>query len=59
MILIMRVYKAIDFIQWVWKQVWNIDYSRSKIRQDIRQGAVKINNYKIKETDIFTFDDEQ
>jgi 23S rRNA-/tRNA-specific pseudouridylate synthase len=55
----MKVYKAVDFIQWVWKQVWNIDYSRSKIRQDIRQGAVKINNYKIKETDIFKFDDEQ
>jgi hypothetical protein len=52
-------YKAVDYIQWVWKKVWNIDYSKSKIRQDLKQGAVKLNDKKIKETDIFIFKDEK
>jgi hypothetical protein len=55
----MKLYKAIDFIQWVWKYTFNIDYSKSKIRQDLKQGAVKLNDRKIKETDIFVFNDEQ
>ena len=54
-----KVYKAIDFIQYVWKKIWNIDYSKSKIRQDLKQGAVKLNDRKIKETDIFVFEDEK
>lgn len=52
-------YKAVDYIQWVWKKVWNIDCSKSKIRQDLKQGAVKLNDRKIKETDIFILKDEK
>jgi tyrosyl-tRNA synthetase len=52
-------YKAVDYIQWVWKKVWNIEHSKSKIRQDLKQGAVKLNERKIKETDFFIFKDEK
>ncbi len=52
-------YKAVDYIQWVWKKVWNIEHSKSKIRQDLKQGAVKLNDKKIKETDFFIFKDEK
>jgi len=55
----MKTCKAVDFIQWVWKSVYNIDYSKSKIRQDLKQGAVKLNDRKIKETDIIVVDDER
>lgn len=48
-------YKAVDYIQYIWKKVWNIDHSKSKIRQDLKQGAVKLNDRKIKETDFFIF----
>jgi len=54
-----KTYKAVDYIQWVWKKVWNIEDSKSKIRQDLKQGAVKLNDKKIKETDIFIFKDEK
>ena len=50
-----KAYKAVDLIQYVWKKVWNIDHSKSKIRQDLKQGAVKLNERKIKETDFFIF----
>ena len=49
-----RGYKAVDYIQYVWKKVWNIDRSKSEIRRDLKQGAVKLNDRKIKEDDIFT-----
>jgi hypothetical protein len=52
-----KAYKAVDYIQWVWKKVWNIEHSKSKIRQDLKQGAVKLNERKIKETDFFIFED--
>lgn len=54
-----RVYKAVDYIQWVWKKVWNIEHTKSKIRQDLKQGAVKLNERKIKETDLFILKDEK
>jgi hypothetical protein len=54
-----KTYKAVDYIQWVWKKVWNIEHSKSKIRQDLKQGAVKLNERKIKETDFFIFRDEK
>lgn len=50
--------KAVDYIQWVWMRAFNIEHSKSKIRQDLKQGAVKLNDRKIKETDIFIFKDE-
>lgn len=54
-----KAYKAVDFIQYVWKKVWNIDHSKSKIKQDLKQGAVKLNDRKINESDIFIFRDKE
>jgi len=54
----MYVSKAIDFIQWVWKDTFQIEKSKTQIRRDLEQGAVKLNNRKIKVDDIFTIDDE-
>jgi len=51
----MNYYKAVDFIQWVWKEIFNIEHSKSKIKQDLKQGAVKLNDRIIKETDIIKF----
>ena len=55
----MKEYRAVDLIQWIWKNVFNVDYSKTKIRQDLKQGAIKINGRKIKETDIIVVEDEQ
>lgn len=52
-------YKAVEYIQYVWKKVWNIDYSKSKIKQDLKQGAVKLNDRKIRETDIFVLKEKK
>ena len=52
-------FKAIDYIQYVWKKVWNVDRSKSKIRQDMKQGAVKLNDRIIKPDDIFILKDER
>ena len=54
-----RGYKAVDYIQYVWRKVWNIDRSKSKIRQDMKQGAVKLNDRVIKPDDIFVLKDEK
>lgn len=55
----MKAYKAVDLIQWIWKKVFDVEYSKSKIRQDLKQGAVKLNDRKIKEDDIFVFEDNE
>ena len=55
----MKYFKAVDLIQWVWKKVFDIEYSKSKIRQDLKQGAVRLNDRKIKEDDIFVFEDDE
>lgn len=55
----MRVVKAVDYIQYVWKEVFNMEHSKSKIKQDLEQGAVKLDNQKIKLSDMFVFPDEQ
>jgi len=54
----MYVFKAIDFIQWVWKNTFQIEKSKTQIRRDLEQGAVKLNDRKIKVDDIFTIEDE-
>ncbi len=54
-----RGYKAVDYIQYVWKKVWNIDRSKSKIRQDMKQGSVKLNERIIKPDDIFILKDNK
>lgn len=52
-------YKAVDFIPYIWKKVWNIDHSKSKIRQDLKQGAVKLNDRKINIDDVFILKEEE
>lgn len=52
-------YKAVDFIQYIWKKVWDIDKSKSQIRRDLEQGAIKLNDRKLKVDDIIEIDDER
>lgn len=54
-----KAYKAVDYIQYVWKTVFNIDHSKSKIKQDLKQGAVKLNDRKINTDDVFIFPHKQ
>lgn len=54
----MKKYRAIDFIQWVWKTKFGIEYSKSKIKRDLEQGSVRLNDKKIKIDDVFEFNDE-
>lgn len=51
-----KAYKAIDYIQYAWKEGYNIDKSKSQIRRDLEQGAVKLNDRKIKVDDVFVFE---
>lgn len=53
----MRYYKAIDYIQWVWKTKFNVDKSKTQIKRDLEQGSVKLGDRKIKPDDIFEFKD--
>lgn len=53
-----KAYKAIDYIQHAWKEGYNIDKSKSQIRRDLEQGAVKLNDQKIKVDDVFVFEVE-
>lgn len=52
-------YKSIDYIQWVWKTVFNIEKSKTQIRRDLEQGAVKLNDRKLKVDDIILLKDEK
>ena len=54
----MRCYKAIDLIQWIWKNTFQIEKSKTQIRKDLEQGAIKLNDRKIKIDDIFIIEDE-
>ena len=49
-------YKAVDFIQWVWKKTFNVDKSKTQVKKDLEQGAVRLNDRKIKVDDIFEID---
>ena len=51
----MKYIKAVDYIQYVWKKVFDIDKSKTQIKKDLDQGAVKLNDRKIKVDDIFSF----
>ena len=53
-----KAYKAIDYIQYAWKEGYNIDKSKSQIRRDLEQGAVKLNDQKIEVDDVFVFEVE-
>lgn len=51
-----KAYKAVDYIQYAWKEGYNIDKSKSQIRRDLEQGAVKLNDRKIGVNDVFVFE---
>jgi hypothetical protein len=54
----MKYYKAPDLIQWIWKHTFGIDKSKSQIKKEMEQGAVKLNDRIIKPDDIFEFKDK-
>lgn len=54
----MRLYKAVDLIQWIWKNTFQIEKSKTQIRKDLEQGAIKLNDRKIKVDDLFAIEDE-
>ena len=54
----MRYIKAVDLIQWIWKNTFQIEKSKTQIRRDLEQGAIKLNDRKIKIDDIFIIEDE-
>jgi hypothetical protein len=51
-----KAYKAVDYVQYVWKKGYDIDKSKSQIRRDLEQGAVKLNDRKIMVDDVFVFE---
>ena len=52
-------FRAVDYIKWVWKSKFNVDKSKTQIKKDLEQGAVRLNDRKIKVDDIFEIDDKQ
>jgi hypothetical protein len=46
-------YKAIDYIQYIWKKVFDIEKSKTQIKRDLEQGAIRLNERKIKIDDVF------
>jgi len=49
-------FKAVDYIQYVWKTIFNIEHSKSKIKKDLEQGAIQLNGVKLKVDDVFFID---
>lgn len=56
---VLKAYKAIDYIQYAWKEGYNIDKSKSQIRRDLEQGAVKLNDQKINVDDVLVVEVDQ
>jgi ribosomal protein L4 len=54
----MKQLKTVEFIQWVWKTVFNIEKSKTVIRNDLKAGAIKLNDRKLTEKDIIIHDDK-
>jgi hypothetical protein len=55
----MKYVKAIDFIQYIWKKVFNTEKSRSQVRRELEQGSVKLNDRKINVDDVFEIDSNE
>lgn len=52
----MKAYRVVDYIQWVWKKVYNIDKSKSEIRRDLNQGSIRLNDKKLTVDDVIVLD---
>jgi len=48
--------KAIDLIQWIWKEVYKTEKSKTQIRRDLEQGAIKLNDQKLSPYTILEFE---
>lgn len=48
--------KVIDLIQWIWKEVYNTEKSKTQIRRDLEQGAIKLNDQKLSPYTILEFE---
>jgi len=55
---IMKQLKIVEFIQWVWKTTFNIEKSKTSVRNDLKAGAIKLNDRKLTEKDIIIYDDK-
>lgn len=55
----MKQLKIVEFIQWVWKTTFNIEKSKTSIRNDLKAGAIKLNDRKLTEKDIIIYDDNR
>jgi hypothetical protein len=55
----MKYCSVVDVVQWVWKTVWDIDKSKAQIRRDLVQGAIRLNDRKLKIDDVFILNDEE
>lgn len=54
----MKYIKVIDYVQYVWKKVFDIDKSKSQIKRDLEQGSVKLNDRKLKPDDVFEINEK-
>lgn len=52
-------YNIVDYIQWVWKNTFNVEKSKAQIKRDLEQGAIKLNEKKLKVNDIIEIEDEK
>jgi len=55
---IMKQLKIVEFIQWVWKTAFDIEKSKTSIKNDLKSGAIRLNDRKLTEKDIIIYDDK-
>lgn len=48
----MKAYRVVDYIQWIWKTIFNIEKSKSEIRRDLNQGSIRLNDRKLTVDDM-------
>jgi hypothetical protein len=54
----MKQLKIVEFIQWVWKTAFDIEKSKTSIKNDLKSGAIRLNDRKLTEKDIIIYDDK-
>lgn len=52
-------YNIVDYVQWVWKKSFNVEKSKAQIKRDLEQGAIKLNDKKLKVNDVIEIEDEK
>lgn len=51
----LRYIKVIDYVQYVYKSKFNIEKSKTQIKEDLKNGTIKLNNIKLNVNDYFKF----